>query len=214
METNNNAINSCLMWAVNFETPVSLGCLFDSDDLKDTGIEVDSHITLLYAQGKTISHAGLLDELKEILGAEDYEWILGLVKSDEKFETLDLFELGSFENDSDYLVLKLKKSNPVFKALSLINKGLRIRYGVSSDFTDYTPHLTLAELQPGTVRKYLGSETIKRVLEDSTCEYEDLFISYGTSNEPEDRKQRYLTSEKCIERYFRLERLRKELVEL
>ena len=42
-----DVLNSCLMLAVNLDTPVSLGCIFDEEDLKDTGIELDSHITLL-----------------------------------------------------------------------------------------------------------------------------------------------------------------------
>ena len=40
-----NEINSCLMLAMNLSTPVSLGCVFKEEDLKDTGVELDSHIT-------------------------------------------------------------------------------------------------------------------------------------------------------------------------
>ena len=113
-----NDINSCLMLAMNLSTPVSLGCVFKEEDLKDTGVELDSHITLLYAQGKRIEHVGLLSGIKEILGDEDWRWLEGMIRGDEFYSVLDLFELGSFENDSDYLVLKLRKGSPLFKVLS------------------------------------------------------------------------------------------------
>ena len=100
---------------------------FKEEDLKDTGVELDSHITLLYAQGKRIEHVGLLSGIKEILGDEDWRWLEGMIRGDEFYSVLDLFELGSFENDSDYLVLKLRKGSPLFKVLSLINKGLSIK---------------------------------------------------------------------------------------
>ena len=95
-----NDINSCLMLAMNLSTPVSLGCVFKEEDLKDTGVELDSHITLLYAQGKRIEHVGLLSGIKEILGEEDWRWLEGMIRGDEFYSVLDLFELGSFENGS------------------------------------------------------------------------------------------------------------------
>ena len=209
-----NALNSCLMLAVNLDTPVSLGCLFDTSDLKDTGIELDSHITLLYAQGKEIDHTGLLGDIKDILGDSDYSWLRGMIKNDELYSVPDMFELGQFNNDSDYLILKLRKETELFRILGLLNKSLSIKYGVRSDFTDYVPHLSLAELEPGKAGKYLESETVRQVIQESAFNIEDLFISYGFSNEPDDRKQRFLTSEKCISRYFRLQNLRKELENL
>lgn len=209
-----NALNSCLMLAVNLDTPVSLGCLFDTSDLKDTGIELDSHITLLYAQGKKIDYAGLLDDIKDILGDSDYNWLREMIKNDEFYSVLDMFELGQFNNDSDYLILKLRKETELYRILRLINKSLSIKYGVGSDFTDYIPHLSLAELEPGTAEKYLKSETVQHIIQESAFNIEDLFISYGLSNEPNDRKQRFLTSDKCISRYFRLQNLRKELDEI
>jgi hypothetical protein len=210
----NELMNSCLMLAVNLETPVSLGCLFDEADLKDTGVEVESHITLLYAQGKEIESKGLLGDIKDILGPDDYGWLEGMIKSKETYKLLDSFDLGKFENDSDYLILKLRKETALYRVLSLINKSLSIKYNVKSDFLDYIPHLSLAELKPGTVDKYLESETVLGVLEDSVYSLEDILISYGLSNEPEDRKQKYLTSYSCIDRFFRIIRLKKELMEL
>ena len=141
-----NEINSCLMLAMNLSTPVSLGCVFKEEDLKDTGVELDSHITLLYAQGKRIEYKGLLDSIRELIGEEDWNWLMGMIRGDEFYSVLDLFELGLFENDSDYVILKLRKGTPLFRVLSLINKGLSIKEGVKSEFSSYIPHLSLAEL--------------------------------------------------------------------
>jgi hypothetical protein len=209
-----NEINSCLMLAMNLSTPVSLGCVFKEEDLKDTGVELDSHITLLYAQGKRIEYKGLLDSIRELIGEEDWNWLMGMIRGDEFYSVLDLFELGLFENDSDYVILKLRKGTPLFRVLSLINKGLSIKEGVKSEFSSYIPHLSLAELEPGKAREYVTNETLHEILEDSIVGVEDLFISYGTANEPVDREQRWLTSEKNISRFFRLINLKKELESL
>ena len=207
-------INSCLMLAMNLSTPVSLGCVFKEEDLKDTGVELDSHITLLYAQGKKIEWKGLLDDIRELIGEEDWGWLMGLIRGDEFYSVFDLFELSLFENDSDYVILKLRKGTPLFRVLSLINKGLSIKFGVKSEFAEYKPHLSLAELEPGKAKEYVTNEVLIQILEDSIVGVEDLFISYGTSNEPEDREQRWLTSEKNISRFFRLINLKKELESL
>lgn len=210
----NNEINSCLMWAVDLETPVDFGSIFDLADLKDTGIELDSHITLLYAQGKTIERDSLLDDIKNILNPNDYQNFYELCKEVNQEEVLDFFDLDKFENDSDYIILKLKKDKEIFKYLRLINKGLRLKYNVSSDFDNYVPHITIAELQPGTAKKYIKSGDLHKVLECSLFDFEDLFISYGTSNEPEDRKKYFLTQFKNIDRFFRLEHLKKSNEEI
>ena len=208
METNNE-LNSCLMLAVNLMTPVDLAYIFDSPDLKDTGIELDSHITILYAQGKELPRQNILQDIKDILN--DYDDFLEVYcKNTVFYKALDIFDLGSFENDSDYIVLKLKKNFDLFGKLSLINKGLRIQYDVSSDFDTYTPHVSLAELEPGTAKKYLESENLKTVLENSYINFEDLILSYGKSNEPKDRKQYYLTQFKALDRYFRVQNLEKD----
>lgn len=206
-------INSCLMLAMNLGTPVSLGCVFKEEDLKDTGIEVDSHITLLYAQGKKIESSGLLKDIKELLGEEDWEWLMKMIKGDEFYKVLDLFELGIFENDSDYVILKLRKGTALYRILGLINKGLSVRFGVKSEFSTYVPHVSLAELEPGKARGYVSNEILHEILEDSIIGVEDLFISYGTDG-TEDREQKWLTSEKCISRFFRIINLKKELEEL
>ncbi len=204
MDTNSE-INSCLMLAVNLMTPVDLGYIFDSPDLKDTGIELDSHITLLYARGKEIPRKNVIQDLKDILGNYD-EFIDLYCKNQTFYKAFDIFDLSSFENDSDYIILKLKNSFDLYNKVSLINKGLRVQYGVSSEFDQYTPHVSLAELNPGTAKKYLESEKLQAVLEDTYINFEDLVISYGKSNEV-DRKQYFLTQFKCVDRFFRLREL-------
>lgn len=214
METTNE-LNSCLMLAVNLMTPVDLAYVFDAPDLKDTGIELDSHITLLYAQGKELPRKNIIQDLRDILGDQDYDDFLEVYCKNQVFhKALDIFDLGSFENDSDYIILKLKKNFELWNKVSLINKGLRVQYGVLSDFDTYTPHVSLAELNPGTARKYLESEKLMTVLEDSYINFEDLILSYGKSNEPEDRKQYYLTNFKAIDRYFRIAGLKKTNAEI
>lgn len=207
----NDVLNSCLMLAVNLDTPVSLGCVFDEEDLKDTGIELDSHITILYAQGKVLEREKMLTEVKRLLG-ERYIELQNLMSEEHNFTLLDYFDLSSFKNDSDYVVLKFKPEiEDIYKDLYLLNKGLRLAYDVQSEFDSYSPHITLAELKPGTADKYLESEKLKLILENTVFDFDDLVLSIGKSNEVEDRKQYFLTSFNSVQRYFRLENLRKEL---
>ena len=205
----NKELNSCLMLAVNLDCPISLKVMFDEPDLKDTGVELDSHITLLYAQGKEIDRSRLVYDMKEILGDEYWD-IVEKIQNPKEIPVLDVFELGSFENDSDYVVLKLKPESVIYEPLQKINRGLRQRYDVSLDFDSCTPHVSLAELQPGCAAKYLESEELKRFLQDTVVSLEDFMISYGLSNEPEDRKQYFLTGFHSVDRYFRLIHLKSE----
>lgn len=204
----NNSMNSCLMLAMGLYTPVELGSIFDSADYKGTGLELDSHITLLYAQGKILPRKMIKEDINTILGEDGWESLTKLCSGVSRIKVFDLFELGSFENDSDYLVLKMKKDMDPYPILKLVNTGLRKKYKVSSEFSDYLPHITLAQLNPGTVNKYLESECLKNVLRDSVVDFEDIVISFGYSGEESDRKQYFLTQYKNIDRYFRLARLK------
>ena len=206
--------NSCLMLACALYTPVDLSSIFEDEDLKDTGIEKESHITLLYAQNKIIDRGSLLDDIRIILDDSDKFSYTGFIDSlkDDKFvsnNVLDSFDIGKFENDSDYIVLKLKKNVDIFNVLNIINKGLRIKYDVQSEFS-YTPHITLAELKPGTADKYLASKKLQLVLENTKIKFEDLIISYGPSNVVEDREKYNLTTFHAVDRFFREENLKRE----
>ena len=98
-------MNTCLMLAVNLDCPVSLKAVFDEDDLKDTGVELDSHITLLYAQGKSLDRKDIMEDVRFILGEEEFQEFLDKMKEGKEYPVLDLFDLGCFENDSDYIIL-------------------------------------------------------------------------------------------------------------
>ena len=151
---NNVVNNSCLMLACALYTPINLSSIFDSEDLKDTGIELESHITLLYAQGITVPKNNIMEDIEIALG-DDFDSFMNLLKNGDIIgeNVLETFDLGLFENDSDYVVLKLKQDTELYTNLKLINKGLRSKYGVQSEYT-YTPHMTLAELNQGTAKKY------------------------------------------------------------
>ena len=87
-------MNSCLMWAVGLYTPVDLGSVFDSADYKGVGLELDSHITLLYAQGKILPKVTLFEDLKTILGESRWDSITSLISGITRLPVLDAFELG------------------------------------------------------------------------------------------------------------------------
>ena len=210
--------NSCLMLNCTLYLPVSLSSIFSKEDLKDTGIENESHVTLLYAAGKEIPKDNILSDIDTILGDSDFNFdnFMEFIKNEDAGKTgrtMGCFELGSFENDSDYIVLKMKPECKIYFTLGLINKGLRTKYGVSSEYS-YTPHLSLAELQPGTAKKYLDDSRLKLVLEDSFVSFEDLVISYGPSNSPVDRERYNLTTFNVVDYFFHTERNRKENMEL
>lgn len=207
----NNSKNSCLMLACSLYTPVSLSGIFDSEDLKDTKIELESHITILYAQGIKLPKDNMISDIKDVLGEDDFYKLNKLLEDGEIKNVFDYFDLGVFENDSDYVVLKLKKeSGPIFEYLNIMNKGLKAKYDVPSAFAEYTPHLSLAELNPGTASKYYESKKLKAVLNNSKVSMEDLVLSYGLSNEKEDRLKYNLTKYHAVDRFFREENLKKE----
>lgn len=206
--------NSCLMMNCSLYLPVSLSSIFDKGDLKDTGIENEPHITLLYAQGKEIPRMEVLGNIETILGDEDWDKFIEFIKEENTEKVNKFFELGSFENDSDYIVLKLNPTGQIHKTLSLINKSLSVKYDVKSSYSTYTPHITLAELQPGTARKYMENKTLRSVLENSYVSFEDLVLSIGPSNTPIDRLRYNLTTFNAVDYYFYVENNRKENTEL
>ena len=149
--------NSCLMLNCSLYLPVSLSAIFSREDLKDTGIENESHITLLYAQGKEIPKMNILGDIETILGESEFDDFIEYIKSENTERILDNFEIGSFENDSDYIVLKMKQTSELYKTLGLINKGLRTKYEVVSEYS-YTPHissLNFNQEQQGNISRIL-----------------------------------------------------------
>lgn len=196
------------MLACDLETPVSLASVFEPGDLKDTGIEYDSHITLLYAGNKFIDHKTdlkwkLFDPIREYLQKQEEN------EDGPQVPVLEYFDLSNFENKSGYVILKMKENSDIYKILQDLNKGLSEEYGIVSEYGKYTPHLTLAELEPGLTSKYMESETLKLILQASTVHFEDLIISYS-----EEGKEGYdihnLTTTFAVDRFFRIRELMRE----
>ena len=194
-------INSCLMLAVNLIMPVDLGSIFDSGDV--TELELDSHATIIFAKNKTIEREEIKEDIGLILEPDQLNFLIDYEREYSVFEVCDL---SLFENDEDILVLKLKDSE-CKEYLTLLNKALSTKYDITSDFSSYTPHITLATLKKGEGKKYLNDEKVRHVLEDSRLAFEDLMISYGKEGE-QDRTQYFLTNKSCVDRYFRLYNLR------
>ena len=96
MENNNNVKSSCLMLAASLNTPVSLGAIFEANDLKDTGIEYDSHITVLYAR-KDLSRQTLLSDIDFLAINDKGQSISDILKIEKKEED---FAIGRTKNRS------------------------------------------------------------------------------------------------------------------
>lgn len=219
MELNKNT-PSCLMLAANLITPVSLASIFETEDLKDSGIEFDSHLTILFSHNlldkniilrdiNTVISASPIS--KNIIGGFDILKFLKGQKNLEAKPVLDLFDLGNFENESGYVVLKLKENTGLFEILNTINSGLSELYGVTSDFGDYKPHLTLAEVQAGLSQKYMENEILQLILQKSKIKLEDFIFSYDLGEK--DYKVYDLTNFNSVDRFFRIENLKKEAAE-
>lgn len=195
-------MNSCLMLAVNLSTPIDLNSVIREDDLKGDGIIQDSHITIIYGKEMRIPVDEVLPSISESLGNEEYLVFSEVLKDSYKFKVLNLFELDVFERDEyDYLILRLKTGNEVYYKLSQINKGLESKWNITSDFPTYNPHITLAELIPGSGRKYLSNNILLKVLGDSKVGLEDLVMSYGDDEGPFDKWN--VTTYHAVERLFR-----------
>lgn len=103
-------------------------------DLSGSGIEKESHVTLLYGL-----HADEIDDNK----------ILDL-SSELPIESMRLHNVSSFENE-DFDVLKFDVDAPV---LYKINSKLT-KLPHTNNFPYYHPHSTIAYLKPGTAKKYI-----------------------------------------------------------
>ena len=211
-EDNGPKITSCLMLAANLQTPVSLSSVFESGDLKDTGIEYDSHITILYAANKNLDIDDVRRSIRNISGNVFNKLLDEKDEVEYSAPVLDLFELGNFENDSGYVVLKMKPECEWFNILSTLNSGLMKEFNITSDFSNYIPHLTLAELEPGITEKYLNNKSLKLILGGSMIHFEDLIISYSKEGEKEYDVHN-ITTHHAVDRFFRIRELRKEAIE-
>lgn len=194
------------MLSTSLWTGIDLSAVFKEEDLVGTGIERDSHITIFYTPKKVVPREGLLDKIKTILGEDNK--LLDKFKKRDRFKVLDFFELGKFENDSDYLVLKLQPGSELYDSLSMLNSGLTTAYNIKQTFNTYTPHMTLAELEPGKAKDYMFSPTLGLILESAEFSLDDFVLSYG--DEYENYKHFQITSENAISRYFHQRELERD----
>ena len=187
-------VNSCLMLSLSLWTGVDLSAVFKDEDLKDTGIERDSHITVFFSPDKVI------------LGDDNN--FLESFKTQDRLKVMDYFEIGKFENESDYLVLKLQPGNDLYNTLGILNTGLTSSYDIKSTFKNYTPHMTLAELEPGKAKNYMFSSTLGLILESAEFSVDDLVLSHGDGEG--NYKHFQITSENAVSRYFRQKELERD----
>jgi 2'-5' RNA ligase len=197
------------MLACNLLTPISLGSIIIDEDLEGEGLVLDSHITILYAKEQHLDKTEILRELED----RNLNYLKNFSISDNYLKVTDLFELGKFSNESDHLVLRLKNNSELYAKMKWLNTKLTGKYKIESEFDEYKPHLTLAQLKLGLADKYLGNETLQKILEDSMFQPEDFIISYGISGEDE-WKIFDLTHHRSVDRFFRLRELKQELQDL
>ena len=199
------------MLDTNLETGVDISAIIDDEDVES--FERDSHVTVFYGPpAELVDHKKVLRDIQDILD-EDYIDFMEFLKSDEDFRTEDYFELSSFENpECDYLILKLLDGNFVSNTLKLLQKSLTKKHDIMLSFSVYRPHLTLAKLKTGAAMKYLGSDSLKKLIEYSTVSFEDL--TYSEGYETDKWKKFNLTSNHVIDRHFRLQEKQKACKEM
>ena len=200
--------SSCVMLMTSLWTGIDFYAVFDEEDLKDTGIEYDSHITALYSGDLVIPKNEALENIKNSMG-DYWEDLENMFKENEKLKVSDHFEISKFENDSDYLIFKVREDSDIYRLMSLMNRGLSRAYGINSEFT-YTPHMTIAELEVGKASKYVFSPLLSKIYENAVFSLDDLVISYGQKDKPGEYKKYNLTSFNAVSRYFRQKELERD----
>lgn len=190
---------SCIMLSCNLSTPIPFCGFFKEEDLQGSGIELDSHITLLYAPNNIIDRHEVLNEI----GVSSVSYIKSIVENETFFNVPDLFELSSFSGETDHVILRLKERTELFAKLKWVNSKLSEKYKVVSEFGKYKPHLTLAEVKKGTAGKYIQDKALEQVIYNSLFQPEDFVISYGDDKE-DNWKMYSITTNKTVDRFFRI----------
>ena len=192
------------MLGLTFWTGIDLTAAFKDEDLMANGIERDSHITVLYSEGKELPRTDLVGIMSTILGKLEWENLIKEFKDQTPKKIIDHFSLGMFEGDGqDYLVLRLQPDSPLYNTLHILHTGLKGHFGVKTKFPDYKPHMTLATLEKGKAKDYMFNPTLGLILEKATFTTDDFIISYGDSGVYEDYKRYQITTENAVSRYFR-----------
>lgn len=194
MEMEKNT-SSYLLLAVDLEMPLSLGTFFED------GIQFDSHITLLDSK-TSLDLDRVYEEARRLKIIE----FLEAAQKNDPIPVNSLFDLDYFP--SGYVVLRLKEDSSLYRYLKMVHFSLYDKFKPVTDFKDkYEAHLTLAKAEmPENV------EALEMVLRDSTVKFEDILFSY--ENGDDKFKVIDLTHYSSVDRFFRTERLRREVKDL
>lgn len=187
-------------------TGLDLSAAFKDDDLLEDGIDIDSHIDILYNPNGLIEKEELLDKIKTILGDDD-SLLKDLKKNPEKLNVLDYFELGKIEKiEGDYIVLKLNPETKLFSSLNMVNTGLSSSYELRD--SNYEPYMTLAKVKKGKGKDYMFSPILNMILSNAKFNIDDLVLSY---KDKEGKQKLFnITSNNAVERFFRQEELERD----
>lgn len=198
-------MKSKLIWKIGLYTPISLTCSIKDEDRMGSQ-NFDPSILILDAGEKVLPRVTLLNDIKLILGTQDYETFNNLCKreNDEK-HVLDFFDLGVINNgiDSESIVLKLKTDNLIYDSVNLIRKGIGVKFNINTRSENYTPYISLVEISKGSSPKYVNNGSLLAILRDSKFDLEDLALAITDIDNVE--KDYYLTQYKAVDRYFRIQ---------
>lgn len=188
----NSNISTCLFLAMDLETPVSLGTVFES------GIDYNSHISLL-----TSPTLIPCEDLEKEVKNWNFNFPAYLRNQPEYMKVLELFDLSVFSKK--YVVLKLKDTTKLYSLIKPFSDKLHEKYVKSGTLP--IPHLRLAEIPGGSGEKYTKNDALINILEHSMIRPEDLVVSYSSKDK---YKEYSITSFHASERYFRVRELENE----
>ena len=124
--------------------------------------EDDFHTTVLYGLKEEVTKKDILKHLKP--GPVDIE--LGKLK---------VFEADDRRPESDALVLEV--TSP---ALTKLHKKIKKAFNVESNYPDYNPHVTIAYVEPGSLKALYKDGDIP--FPDATLSCEEMVFSTGSSD--------------------------------
>jgi len=136
-----------------------LQSIFRASDLTKLGIEKNHHITVLYGLKNTNP-----SEIKNVL-----------LKLKQKSFTVNITGVDMFNNETD--VIYLKCQSPI---LHTVRNHFEVIPHIKTH-SNYTPHITLAYLKPGSGKFYL--ETLKKVFKPGIINIDYVYVSDKNSNE-------------------------------
>lgn len=132
----------CSMVFIDYPELFKIQDSINPDDINESGLENEPHVTLLYG----IHDGGDHKELNK----EDINKVLDYSKP-ALSQPIILKKVSAFENDNqDVLIFDVEKKDELVNA----NKNLS-SFPNSNQYPDYHPHCTIAYLKPGTAKKYI-----------------------------------------------------------